>query len=80
MTFPIIVVYAVFHTVTRTGICEEFSQHPELMQDMQEMGMNINVASFMCCVSYGCSCVHCSCHPPSCLIIHMHSSIFCLLF
>ncbi|KAF8735963.1 hypothetical protein AX14_001108 [Amanita brunnescens Koide BX004] len=40
-SFAIIVVYAAFHTTTRTGICEEFSRHPELMRDMQEMGMNI---------------------------------------
>jgi len=40
-SFAIIVIYAAFHTTPRTGICEEFSRHPELMRDMQEMGMNI---------------------------------------
>ncbi|KAK2465963.1 hypothetical protein APHAL10511_001604 [Amanita phalloides] len=40
-SFAIIVTYAAFHTTMRTGICEELSRHPELMRDMQEMGMNI---------------------------------------
>ncbi|KAF8622127.1 hypothetical protein AX15_007259 [Amanita polypyramis BW_CC] len=40
-SFSIVTVYAAFHTTARAGICEEFSRHPELMRDMQEMGMNI---------------------------------------
>lgn len=33
--------YAVFHTSARAAICEELSHHPELLQDLTEMGLNL---------------------------------------
>jgi len=40
-SFAIVVVYAAFLSAARTGICEEFSRHPELVRDIQEMGMTV---------------------------------------
>ena len=90
-SFAIIVVYAAFHTTTRTGICEEFSRHPELMRDMQEMGMNIeNCELWLSRAALAIAAVmftvvvirvrlfvnHDRRHPDP----HVHSSIFCSLF
>jgi hypothetical protein len=33
--------YAAFLGPARTGLCEEFSHHPELMRDMLEMGLSL---------------------------------------
>ena len=41
LTLILIITYAVFLGPARAGACEEFSHHPELMHDMQEMGLNL---------------------------------------
>jgi len=37
----VITTYAVFHASARAVICEELSHHPELLQDLSEMGLNL---------------------------------------
>jgi hypothetical protein len=37
----ILITYATFLGHARAGLCEELSHHPELMRDMQEMGLNL---------------------------------------
>ena len=40
-TLFLIFTYSAFLGAARAGVCEEFSHHPELMRDMQEMGLNL---------------------------------------
>ncbi|KIL70374.1 hypothetical protein M378DRAFT_67802 [Amanita muscaria Koide BX008] len=40
-SFSTVIVYAAFQTPARAGVCEEFARHPELVRDMQEMGINV---------------------------------------
>ncbi|KAF8076696.1 hypothetical protein FPV67DRAFT_1472374 [Lyophyllum atratum] len=37
----VVMTYAVFHVSARAAMCEELSHHPELLQNLTEMGLNL---------------------------------------